>query len=77
MKHGVFITQFLECLDKIYALIAVHIPYFENFSTENISLIIKFKVNYFRGYITSSKYFYLEHVVETMTCTVHMRTQDK
>ena len=29
-------------------------------STENISLIINFKVKYFRGYTASSKYFYHE-----------------
>ena len=33
-----------------------------NFLTENISLIRKFKVKYFCGSMTSSKYFYLEHI---------------
>ena len=36
-----------------------HVLYFGNYSTENISLIMKFKVKYFRGYI---RYFYLEHI---------------
>ena len=30
--------------------------------TENISLIIKFKVKYIRRHMTASKYFYLEHI---------------
>ena len=30
------------------------------FSTENISMIIKFKVKHFHGYMTSLKYSYLE-----------------
>ena len=39
------------------------IPGFGNFSTENISLIKKFKVKYFHGYMTSSKYFNLEYIL--------------
>ena len=31
-------------------------------STENISLIIKFKAKYIHRYMTASKYFYLEHI---------------
>ena len=39
-----------------------------NFSIDNISLIKKFKVNYFHGYMTSSKYFTLNIIIASDNC---------
>ena len=42
------------------------IPLFRKHLMENTLLIMKFKVKYFHGYITSLKYFCLEHISLTI-----------
>ena len=48
-------------------------PQFRNFLTENLLLIIKFKVKYFHGYMTTSKYSYLEYIASNKkSCSLSM-----
>ena len=44
-------------------------PYFRNYLAENISLLIKFNVKCLCGYMTSSKYFYLEYILLVVHAT--------
>ena len=44
--------SFLKSQIKLSILSGNAIQYFRNYSTENVSLIIKFKVKHFHGYMT-------------------------
>ena len=44
------------------------------FLTENVSLIVNCNVKYFRGYITSSEYYYVKHILLVIIHTMAVKT---